>query len=644
VDIIDTSKQILFQSVLASAPDRAEFDKPLGYAGSAPNSVALSPDGLTLYVTLEGTNALAVITGIPFQPEVIGLIPTGFAPNAVTVSTDGGYPYVTNGRGVTGPNPGLTYFNQQDPNQYVYDLQKSYLLSFPVPSDATLKSLTNQVAVNDHFLSKLSADDAKLMTELHQRIKHIIYIVKENRTYDQILGDLPIGNGDPALVDFGQAITPNYHAICAQFVDLDNFYCSSDVSGDGHAWAFAGRENDLTQKSIPLNYSGRGTSYDTEGQNRDINMGLATVAERIAFNPINPTDPDILPGTADVGAVDGPDEDDVQKGYIWDAATRAGLKFRNYGMHCDEYRYGGQNSVPLVLDPAAQKLRVTFPSRVALIDTTDPYFRSFDNAFPDFYREKEWEREFDNYTKQGDLPALEFVRLMHDHMGSFGSAIEGVNTPELQQADNDYAVAKLIDKIAHSPYKYDTLIFINEDDAQNGADHVDSHRSTAYIVGPYVKHGVVVSKKYTHVNMLRTIEDVLGLDHVDILTASGKPMTDVFDIHQKEWTFNAIPSAYLYNTQLPLPPRLAKGQRIPKPTHDAAYWAEKTKSFDFSHEDALYDPEKFNRIIWEGLHGSVPYPTTRSGLDLRQNRAERLKKRGITNHSLDVVSADEANQ
>jgi DNA-binding beta-propeller fold protein YncE len=644
VDIIDTSKQILFQSVLASAPDRAEFDKPLGYAGSAPNSVALSPDGLTLYVTLEGTNALAVITGIPFQPEVIGLIPTGFAPNAVTVSTDGGYLYVTNGRGVTGPNPGLTYFNQQDPNQYVYDLQKSYLLSFPVPSDATLKSLTNQVAVNDHFLSKLSADDAKLMTELHQRIKHIIYIVKENRTYDEILGDLPIGNGDPALVDFGQAITPNYHAICAQFVDLDNFYCSSDVSGDGHAWAFAGRENDLTQKSIPLNYSGRGTSYDTEGQNRDINMGLATVAERIAFNPINPTDPDILPGTADVGAVDGPDEDDVQKGYIWDAATRAGLKFRNYGMHCDEYRYGGQNSVPLVLDPAAQKLRVTFPSRVALIDTTDPYFRSFDNAFPDFYREKEWEREFDNYTKQGDLPALEFVRLMHDHMGSFGSAIEGVNTPELQQADNDYAVAKLIDKIAHSPYKYDTLIFINEDDAQNGADHVDSHRSTAYIVGPYVKHGVVVSKKYTHVNMLRTIEDLLGLDHVDILTASGKPMTDVFDIHQKEWTFNAIPSAYLYNTQLPLPPRLAKGQRIPKPTHDAAYWAEKTKSFDFSHEDALYDPEKFNRIIWEGLHGSVPYPTTRSGLDLRQNRAERLKKRGITNHSLDVVSADEANQ
>jgi hypothetical protein len=638
VDIVDTSDQELFQSVLASTPDKSEFDKPLSYSGSAPNSLALSPDEATLYVTLEGTNALSVIRGIPFHPEVIGLIPTGFAPNAVTVSADGTYLYIANGRGVTGPNPGLTYFNQQDPNQYVYNLEKSYLLSFPVPPDSALASLTNQVAENDQFTSKLSASDAALINELHRRIKHIIYLVKENRTYDQILGDLSVGNGDPSLTDFGRTITPNYHAICEQFVDLDNFYCSSDVSGDGHAWAFAGRENDLTQKSIPLNYSGRGTSYDTEGQNRDINVGLATVKERVAFNPINPTDPDILPGVADVGALDGPGEEDVQKGYIWDAVTRAGLKFRNYGMHCDEYRYGGQNSVPLVLNPAAQKLRVAFQSRVALINTTDPYFRSFDNAFPDFYREKEWEREFDRYTEDGDLPALEFVRLMHDHMGNFGNAIQGFNTPELQQADNDYAVAKLIDKIAHSSHKFDTLIFINEDDAQNGADHVDSHRSTGYIVGPYVKHGVVVSKKYTHVNMLRTIEDILGLDHIDVLTASEGPMTDVFDINQKEWTFSAVPSIYLYNTQLPLPPRFAKGRHIPKPTHDAAYWAEKTKGFDFSHEDALYDPEKFNRIIWEGLHGRVPYPTVRSGLDLRQNRRELLKRADLALRGSDAAS------
>jgi hypothetical protein len=219
---------------------------------------------------------------------------------------------------------------------------------------------------------------------------------------------------------------------------------------------------------------------------------------------------------------------------------------------------------------------------------------------------------------------------MHDHMGSFGSAILGVNTPEIQQADNDYSVAKLIEKVAKSPYASSTLICILEDDSQDGADHVDSHRSTGYLVGPYVKHGAVVSTAYTTQNMLATIEAVLGLDHEDVLTASQKPMLDCFDVNQTTWSFTAVPSSYLYNTQLPLPPRAVKAGPIPKPTHDAQYWAEVTKGFDFTREDNLKDPNKFNRIIWEGLHGkSVPYPVVRSGLDLRQNRSELLKKAGI---------------
>jgi hypothetical protein len=221
---------------------------------------------------------------------------------------------------------------------------------------------------------------------------------------------------------------------------------------------------------------------------------------------------------------------------------------------------------------------------------------------------------------------------MEDHMGSFSSAIDGVNTPEIQQADNDYAVAKLIEKVASSRYKEDTLIFILEDDSQDGADHVDSHRSTGYVVGPYVKHGAVISEKYTTVNMLRTIEDILNIDHVDVLTASEKPMTKVFDLNQREWTYDAVPSIYLYNTQLPLPPRLAQGQSIPKPTHDAAYWADKTRQFDFSREDNISDPKKFNRIIWEGLHANKSYPTVRSGLDLRRNRALLLKKTHIASN------------
>jgi hypothetical protein len=487
--------------------------------------------------------------------------------------------------------------------------------------------LTDQVAKNNGFTAKLTPEEANVIQQLQKRIKHVIYLVKENRTYDQVLGDLDRGNGDPTLVDFGQEITPNYHAIAKQFVDLDNFYNTGDVSGDGHAVSFAGRENDLTTISIPQNYSGRGPAYDTEGQNRDINVGFATQKERQKFDPINPSDPDILSGTADVGALDGPGDDDIQKGYIWDSVTRAGKTFRNYGYHCDETEYflpNGQ-ATPLERDPFSKKLRVAFPSRVALIDATDPYFRSFHTAFPDFWREKEWEREFDDYVKKGNLPALSMVRLMEDHMGSFTSAIDGVNTPEIQQADNDYAVAKLIEKVANSPYKSDTLIFILEDDSQDGADHVDSHRSTGYVVGPYVKRGAVISEKYTTVNMLRTIEDILNVDHVDILTASEKPMTKVFDLNQREWTFDAVPSAYLYNTQLPLPPRLAKNKSIPKPTHDAAYWADKTKDLDFMHEDNV-DPNKFNRIVWEGLHGHKPYPTVRSGLDLRRNRSLLLKK------------------
>ncbi|HEX3446399.1 MAG TPA: alkaline phosphatase family protein [Chthoniobacterales bacterium] len=626
VDIITTKDNALFQSVIASAPDKLEFDNVLTYRGSAPNSAALSADGSTLYVTLGGTNAISVITGVPFHPEVIGLIPAGFQPNAITLSDDGKYAYVADGKGVTGPNPGLTYFNQKDPNQYVEELQKSYLQSFPIPSEQELGKLTAQVAKNNGFTAKLTSEEANVIHTLQRKIKHVIYVVKENRTYDQVLGDLDRGNGDPALVDFGEAITPNYHAIARQFVDLDNFYNSGDVSGDGHAWSFAGRENDLSTISIPQNYSSRGPAYDTEGQNRDVNVGFGTQKERQKFNPDSPSDPDILPGTADVGAVDGPGDDDVQQGYIWDAVKRAGKTFRNYGYHCDQAEYFlPKGATPLERDPFSKKLRVGFPSRVALIDTTDPYFRSFDTAFPDFWREKEWEREFDGYVKKGNLPALSMVRLMEDHMGSFGSAIDGVNTPEIQQADNDYAVAKLIEKVANSPYKSDTLIFILEDDSQDGADHVDSHRSVGYVVGPYVKHGAVISENYTTVNMLRTIEDILNVDHVDILTASEKPMTKVFDLNQSEWTFDAVPSIYLYNTQLPLPPRFAKNKTVPKPTHDSVYWADKTKNFDFSREDRV-DPDKFNRIVWEGLHGSKPYPTVRSGLDLRRNRSLLLKK------------------
>jgi YVTN family beta-propeller protein len=254
----------------------------------------------------------------------------------------------------------------------------------------------------------------------------------------------------------------------------------------------------------------------------------------------------------------------------------------------------------------------------------DPYFRGFDNVFPDFYRETEWEREFDGYDKNGGLPSLELVRFMHDHTGNFSTALDGVNTIELQEADNDYAVGALVERLANSQYKDNTLVFVLEDDAQDGADHVDAHRSIFFVAGPYVKHGAVVSRPYTPVNLLRTIEDILGTDHLNIHTATAAPMAALFDLSQKNWDFKAIASDYLKNTQLPVPNGAYASKSVPRPTHDAAYWAAKTKAFDFSVEDHLGNVEKFNRIVWQGLKGAAPYPVQRTGVDLRQNRPQLL--------------------
>jgi hypothetical protein len=202
-----------------------------------------------------------------------------------------------------------------------------------------------------------------------------------------------------------------------------------------------------------------------------------------------------------------------------------------------------------------------------------------------------------------------------------------VNTAELQQADNDYAVALLIDKIAHSPYRANTLVFVLEDDAQDGPDHIDAHRSTAYVAGPYVKHGKVVSTRYATINMLRTIEDILDLGHLSLHDGGVRPMTDVFAIGEEpDWSFKAIPSQLLLATQLPIPTQQARrdSQQVPRLLHDAGWWAARTQEFTFAKED-LNDASAYNRVLWEGTMGDRPYPDTRSGLDLRHNRRKLLK-------------------
>jgi DNA-binding beta-propeller fold protein YncE len=628
VYVIDTKSNQIVDAIRTAAPADL-FAHGRTPVGSSPNSLALSPDEGTLFVTNSGSNSVAVIDlDGDCHGHVRGLIPTAWFPNSASVSRDGKTLYVVNGKSNAGPNvtnctgtsPSNTYasgcpasLQNGSGNQYVWQLTKAGLLTLPVPHGHELDKLTATVADNNGFGGTASQEETKVMSELRKHIKHVIYIVKENRTYDQILGDISTSNGDPSVTQFPQPITPNFHAIANQFVNLDNFRCSGEVSQDGWQWSTAARSSDINDKGTAVNYAGRGTSYDSEGTVRSVNNAFATSAERHAVNPINPLDPDLLPGLRDEVELDGPNGEEGE-GYIWNAVLRAGKSVRNYGFWVDQTLYSAPpefGGIPVLRDPFTAGVVVSTAAASELLPLTDPYFRSFDTALPDYWRFKEWEREFDGFVANGKLPQFEMVRLMEDHMGSFDTAIDGVNTPETQQADNDYAVGLLVDKIAHSRYAKDTLIFVLEDDSQDGPDHVDSHRSTGYVVGPYVKQGAVISTRYTTVNMLRTIEDVLGIEHMNLHDAGVHPMADVFDLHARSWTFSAAPSDILRtSTTLPLPPKSkTAGRVLPlKPTHSGAWWAAQTKGFDFRKEDRI-DPQAFNRILWAGLSDGRPYPS-----------------------------------
>jgi YVTN family beta-propeller protein len=629
VYVIDTKTNQIVDAIKTTAPRGLVPGNKLPL-GSSPNSLAFSPDERTLYVTNSGTNAVAVIDlDDGCHGQVVGLIPTGWFPNSVSVSRDGKMLYVVNGKSNAGPSPAncasTSASNTSAPgcppslqngsgNNYVWQLTKAGFLTLPTPDRGELARLTEVVAQNNGLLHSATPEEAEVMAALHQRIKHVIYIVKENRTYDQILGDIKGSNGDANITQFPQPITPNFHAIATQFVNLDNFYCSGEVSMDGWQWSTAARTSDINDKTVPVDYGGRGLSYDSEGASRDVNMAYATNAERNQVNPINPLDPDLLPGLRNDVELDGPNGEEGG-GYIWNAALRAGKSVRNYGFWEDLTLYSAPvalGGIPLVRDPFSVGLRVAFPATADLLPITDIYFRGFDPAMPDFWRFKEWEREFDAYVTNKNLPTFELVRFMEDHTGSFSTAIDGVNTPELQQADNDYAVGLLVDKIAHSPYARDTLIFVLEDDSQDGPDHVDAHRSTGYVAGPFVKQGVVVSSHFSTVNMLRTIEDVLGVEHLNLHDGGAHPMAEIFDLHQRHWTYDASPSDILRtSTTLPLPPKPAGATTLPlRPTHNWVWWANHTRGFDFRSEDRI-DAQAFNHLLWTGLKGDLPYPSMR---------------------------------
>jgi len=491
------------------------------------------------------------------------------------------------------------------------------------------------IPTNNRFASVESPGAAAIMAAVHSGIQHVIYILKENRTYDQILGDLGRGNGDPALTLFGQAITPNEHNLAQQFVTLDNFRDTAEVSYDGWSWSTSARAPDIIEHQYPVFYSQRGLALDG-GLNRSVNVALPTLAQRQASDPLMPGGAlspnvaggeDLLPGQTDADAPDGPN-DEINTGFLWNNALRAGLTVRDYGFYVDTTCYNEPAcQTPLAHDPFSTNTIMALSANVALMPFTDPYFRGFDVAFPDYYRYKEWERDFDANYAAGGLPNLTLVRFMYDHTGNFASAIDGVNTPDRDVADNDYAVGLLVQKIANSIYANNTLIFVVEDDAQDGGDHIDSHRTTAYVAGAYVKNAVV-STAYTTLDFIRTMEEVLGLRPMNLNDALATPMSDIFNTAPAAWSFTATPAAILYCTKLPLP---APALPCNSPTPDAKYWARVTKGMDFTDAD-LVDGGLFNRILWKGLMGGRPYPAAPTGVDLRKNREQLLARYRQSQH------------
>jgi YVTN family beta-propeller protein len=664
VAVIDTSTNIVIAEIDARAPkgvlggsgnDHEDGDnqgnghgngnQPV-YTGVATFAVTLSRDGRTLYAVNAGANSIAVI---PLRGDdgyrVSALIPTAYEPHDITFSSDGTWMYIINGKSVTGPNPkhltsstaAITYYtypvlggnakaaaDARASNQYQFQLEKASLVSAPVPNEQDdLVKLTKIVSANN-FYDNETPGDRKVMDFVSDHVKHVIYIVKENRTFDQLLGDLHNGSeGDPSLAIFGQTITPNFHAIAKQFVTLDNFMDPGDGSMDGWSWSLQGRVTNTETITQQINYAfvNRGLSYESEGTNRNVPVNWGTVAQRdgvaggngsqysMATASLPGGTLNVLTGTGNHASSDAPFG--LQNGYIFNAVMNAGGTVRDYGFLVNNIGSIGTQANP-VIDPHAKGIIQVAALDPSLAPFTDVYFRGYDQNYPDLWRYNEWKREFDQYVVGGNLPNLTMLRFSHDHMGSFGSALGGLTTPETQQGDDDLSVALVLKAVSESRYASDTVIIVIEDDCQDGPDHVDSHRSTTYVAGPYVKKGAVVSTRYSQVSALRTIEDILGTTHLNLNTAFQRPMADVFDTHSNgQWSFTAVASTYLSATgilgTINVPGlQLAMGP-IVKPRHDAAYWDKATAGFDFAEADHV-PADKFNRILWKGMKGDVAYP------------------------------------
>ena len=536
-------------SVVATTSDQVARTLSLApYAGaregSSPNALALAPDGSTLYVANAGNNDVAVVQlGTP--DVVAGLIPTAWYPSALALAPDGRTLYVANAKGLGsqpnpyGPNP---YEGEAPPEQFVGSMIVGTLSMVPVPDAGTLDGYTQQVIANNGFDER---DQVRVAGDPDEQviprrpgdpspIKHVIYVIKENRTYDQVLGDLGQGNGDPHLELFDDQSAPNHHQLARQFVTLDNFFADAEVSADGWNWSTAALANTYLQKNWPQNYGNRNRPYDFEGGN------YATAPS---------TDP--------------------TNAYLWDRLDHAGISYRNYGF----WVFNGS-----VANTAPQ-----------LAANTDLQYAGYNLRITDQSRMDEWLNEFQQYVDSGSLPAVELVRLPNDHTAG---TTPNMPTPRAMMADNDLALGRMVEALSHSPYWADSAIFVVEDDAQNGPDHVDAHRTVGLVISPYTQTGAVDSTRYTTSSVLRTMELILGLG----------PMTQ-FDAR-------AIPLLNAFASTPNLAPYLAitPQQTLDEVNAADAPMAAESLAMDWSRED-LAPERQLNEAIWQSVRGAAsPMP------------------------------------
>jgi len=532
---------------------------PLHPLGMTPSALAVDESGDRLYVVCSDANAVAVTDISGTRSRVLGFIPTGWYPTAVRVLRNEQLAIV-NGKGLgsranpdgqnpTKPAQPLYQGGPAVASGYIPHIQTGTVAFLPTPDNGQLDSYTQTVLGNSPYRDELLygpvTDQQQIRfsrAEGHESpIKHVIYVIKENRTYDQVLGDLEKGNGDKSLNLFGEQVTPNLHQLAREFITYDNFYENADVSAEGHNWANAAIAPDYTVKTWPNEYAGRRKAYDYEGG-----------------EPAN-TPP---------------------AGYLWDNALQAGLTVRDYGEWTDNLKSAaGPRQIEKVLDSA-------------IAADVDMNYRGWDLEYTDVNRAHEFIREWQDFDAKGQAPQLIVLRMGNDHTEG---TRPGHLTPFAYAADNDYGVGLVVDAVSHSKLWSSTAIFVIEDDAQNGPDHVDSHRAPAWVISPYTHRGMVDSTMYNQMSILRTMELILGLRPMTHFDAGARPMFGSFSVEPDARPYTAIA------------PKSSMTERNPL----NASGASQSARMDFSDADKV-DDDELNSVLWRAIKHSDPPPPTRS--------------------------------